>query len=303
MRRIDRLPLLLAAALTLAGCGTITNTGDSGPAHSMDLSRTPDLVPRYEPRSRYGNPDSYVVNGQRYAVLASADGYVERGIASWYGNKFHGQRTSNGEIYDMYGMSAAHRTLPLPTYVQVTNLDNGRRTIVRVNDRGPFHGNRLIDLSYAAASKLGIVETGTARVEVRAIDPGQPSPLSTVATATPAAAATTPQPATPAAAVAAPAAVVIQGADLAAAEPATLKPAGLYLQIGAFASRDNAEQLRSRLAASDGLPPVVIQQGTNGDNAPIFRVRLGPIPNVEEADRLTRRLNSLGVGTPRVVVD
>jgi len=141
----------------------------------VTTSRTQKLpsgpVPKVEPRSRYGNPSSYVVFGKRYYTLPESDGYVERGIASWYGKKFHGSRTSSREPYDMYAMTAAHTQLPLPTYVQVTNLKNGRKIIVRVNDRGPFHQNRLIDLSYTAAVKLDIVREGTGLVEVRALDP------------------------------------------------------------------------------------------------------------------------------------
>ena len=162
---------LLAALLT--GCGTLQK--DRAPSGGVDLSRIPDAVPKPEPRSRYGNPESYEVNGQHYYVLESSSGYFERGTASWYGEKFHGRRTSSGERYDMYAMTAAHRTLPLPTYVQVTNLRNGRSVVVRVNDRGPFHDNRLIDLSYVAAAKLDMLESGTAPVEVRAIDPLQGS--------------------------------------------------------------------------------------------------------------------------------
>ena len=128
-------------------------------------------MPKVESKSKYGNPKSYVVFGKRYYVKDSAKGYVEQGIASWYGTKFHGRRTSSGETYDMYAMTAAHKTLPLPTYARVTNLENGRSVMVKVNDRGPFHQNRIIDLSYSAATRLGIVKTGTGRVEVEAIDP------------------------------------------------------------------------------------------------------------------------------------
>jgi len=127
-----------------------------------------------EPLSRYGNHSPYEVEGRRYHVMATASGYSERGVASWYGRKFHGRKTSSGEPYDMYRYTAAHRTLPLPSYVEVTNLENGRSVMVRVNDRGPFRKNRLIDLSYMAAAKLGFVEQGTARVEVRAVAAREP---------------------------------------------------------------------------------------------------------------------------------
>jgi rare lipoprotein A len=139
---------------------------DSAPA---GLENVAEPVPRDEPRSRYGNPQSYEVFGRTYYVRDSAEGYRERGIASWYGKKFHGRRTSSGEPYDMYAMTAAHTSLPLPSYVRVTNLENGRSVVVRVNDRGPFADNRIIDLSYAAAHRIGMVEQGTARVEVEAI--------------------------------------------------------------------------------------------------------------------------------------
>lgn len=135
----------------------------------VDLDDIPDAVPRDEPRSRSGNPAEYEVFGRTYRTLPSAEGYEEEGIASWYGEEFHGRSTSSGEPYDMYAMTAAHRSLPLPSYVEVTNLDNGRTVVVRVNDRGPFHGNRLIDVSYAAAHRLGLIGPGTARVRIRAL--------------------------------------------------------------------------------------------------------------------------------------
>lgn len=135
-----------------------------------DLSKIPNAIPKKEPKSRIGNPKTYTVFNKTYNVMPHSKGYKARGTASWYGKKFHGYHTSNGEIYDMYGMSAAHKTLPLPTYVKVTNLDNGKHVIVKVNDRGPFHEDRIIDLSYAAASKLGILATGTGNVEITSIE-------------------------------------------------------------------------------------------------------------------------------------
>ena len=172
-RRLGVLFVLSALGLSLTGCGTAPTQpdGDAGPAGDTDVTGVPDAVPRVEPKSRRGNPDSYVVFGKRYYVMDAANNHVERGIASWYGKKFHGRQTSNGEIYDMYAMTAAHKSLPLPTYVKVTNLENQRAVVVRVNDRGPFHSNRVIDLSYTAAAKLDIVRKGTGLVEVRAIDP------------------------------------------------------------------------------------------------------------------------------------
>ena len=167
-----RLPLLAIPCLTIAclafsACGGSKIRGDGPPSGS---SRIPDdAVPRPEARSRYGNGPVYEVLGKRYKVMPSSIGYLERGVASWYGKKFHGNLTSNREIYDMYEMTAAHKTLPLPTYVRVRNLRNNKTIIVRVNDRGPFVHNRIIDLSYAAAMKLDMVKDGTSLVEVTAI--------------------------------------------------------------------------------------------------------------------------------------
>jgi len=180
----------------------------AAPPPPANLEAIPDAVPRPEPRSAHGNPAFYDALGRRYFVLAVADGYVERGVASWYGPTFHGGHTSSGEPYDMYGMTAAHKTLPLPCYVRVTNLSNGRSVVVRVNDRGPFMANRLIDLSYTAAAKLDMLRQGTTLVEVRALTPGVPDNLTR-----------------------------------SAARP----PPALYMQVGAFADPDNAQRLLARL--------------------------------------------------------
>jgi len=139
----------------------------------IDISKLPDVIPKSEPKSKYGNPKKYTVLNKEYKVLDSHVGYKERGLASWYGEKFHGHRTSSGEIYDMYQISAAHKTLPLPTYARVTNVQNNKSIIVKINDRGPFHAKRVLDLSYAAAEKLGVLATGTALVEVEALNPIQ----------------------------------------------------------------------------------------------------------------------------------
>lgn len=178
---------ILLLSLVLNGCAKVTCYDDKrkkkgkryhleddiGPKRNEripDVSSIPDAKPKAEPKSKYGNPKKYTVFNKSYTVMHTSKGYKERGTASWYGKKFHGYKTSNGEVYDMYGMSAAHKTLPLPTYARVTNLANGKSVIVKINDRGPFHEDRIIDLSYAAAGKLGILGKGTAKVEVQAID-------------------------------------------------------------------------------------------------------------------------------------
>lgn len=240
---------------------------DGGPAAPpIDVSKIPEPVPRVEPRSRYGNKERYEVLGKSYRVLPDARGYVERGIASWYGNKFHGYLTSSLEKYDMYAFSAAHKTLPLPSYARVTNLDNGRSVVVRINDRGPFHDNRLIDLSYAAAVKLGVWPKGTGLVEVRAIDPAHPE-----ATPLPA-----PQPVAP-------------------GEP------HIYLQLGAFAERANAERIERELRAQRFGNVRIVTIDVDGRT--IHRVRLGPLADIDAADTTGKRLERLGFGTPRVAID
>ena len=175
------LPLLAAL---LSGCFGATRNNDARndgfpDVVPADLAAVPDAVPVALPKSRYGNPKDYEVLGERYFVLNSAAGYKERGRASWYGTKFHGKRTSSGEPYDMFAMTAAHKTLPLPTYVRVTHLGNGKSVVVKVNDRGPFHVGRIIDLSYTAAARLDILGHGSALVEVEALAPG--APLATAA--------------------------------------------------------------------------------------------------------------------------
>ncbi|WP_177418310.1 septal ring lytic transglycosylase RlpA family protein [endosymbiont of Lamellibrachia barhami] len=262
----------LSLLTALAGCSIgpsiiEQDIVDSGPsaAPPVDIDSIPDAIPKFESRSRYGNPSSYVVRGKRYYTKQSSKGYQERGIASWYGKKFHGRRTSSGETYNMYGMTAAHKTLPLPTYARVTNLRNNRSVVLKINDRGPFHDNRLIDLSYTVAHKLGIIGSGTGLVEVRALTPGEPEP-------------------SPASSV----------------ESVATEATRLYLQVGAFGSRDNADRLQSRLQ-SDLNTNVRVLEGRSADQL-VYRVQVGPISGVDGTDSLSRRLDGLGISNTHVVI-
>ena len=243
--------------LVLAGCGIVVER--DGPGRSVPLGNIDDAVPKDEPQSKYGNPDSYVVNGKRYYTMNSAAGFRERGIASWYGSKFHGRNTSSGEVYDMYKMTAAHKSVPLPTYVEVRNLENNRTAIVKVNDRGPFHDNRVIDLSYAAALKLDFAEKGTTFVEVRAVD------TSGVATAP----------------------------LVAGAAPAIATNAGIYLQVGAFKDRHNAVRLHQQVGKYVG-ESVHIREIAQANGA-LYRVQIGPIANVNVADTIVQALTHIGI--------
>ena len=285
---------LLLLPLALTACGTVSGprggatdtTRDGAPSQKVDVDSIPDAVPRAERRSKYGNPSTYAIAGKTYRIMSDNAGYQESGIASWYGTKFHGRRTSSGEPYDMHGMTAAHKTLPLPTYAEVTNLQNGRKVIVKINDRGPFHANRLIDLSHAAASKLGILTTGTGLVEVRAITPGRTPRCAECKDA---------QESPPGADTSETAAVVDN-------EPSTVK---LYLQAGTFSNRDNAERLRVRIngvAANAAQRNVQIVEKQT-DRSVRYRVRIGPFASVGEVDRFTGDLRRLGIRDTQVVID
>ncbi len=270
------MPLSLASKITLfttlliglGGCSIKTSDfpdEDYGPDTPVDVSHIPDAVPRNAPRSKYGNPSSYTVLGKTYHVLPDAKGYREQGLASWYGNKFHGKRTSSGEPYDMYAMTAAHKTLPLPTWVRVTNLDNGKAVVVKVNDRGPFHSGRIIDLSYAAASKLGVLAKGTARVEVAAVLPGKTS----------------------------------APAQISEKKTAANPVFPLWVQVGAFSSQANAYQEQQRLQNLSGVAGRI--QVADNSGKPVFRVWLGPVSNAQELQQITEKLPDWGVTAHRLV--
>ena len=257
--------LLSALILSACGGGEFGRPGGAPVTGSADAHSIPDARARAEPKSRYGNPASYVVFGKRYEVMNDSKGFVERGIASWYGKKFHGRRTSSGDTYDMYGMTAAHKHLPLPTYVEVKNLENGRKVIVRVNDRGPFHADRIIDLSYAAAAKLDIIGAGTGSVEIRALDPHahrQDRGASPV--------------------------------------PVAAGRAGVFIQVGAFSSYANALVLKNRL---DGLNRNIRIAEVQVNNNRLYRVQLGPLENAAVLEKIVSELKRYGVDGHRIVMD
>ncbi|MEG0967333.1 MAG: septal ring lytic transglycosylase RlpA family protein [Pseudomonas sp.] len=275
---------------------------DGAPWWDVDVSKIPDATPTVHTGNYKANP--YTVLGKTYFPIQESRNYRAEGTASWYGTKFHGQNTANGEVYDLYGMSAAHKTLPLPAYVKVTNLDNHRSVILRVNDRGPFYSDRIIDLSYAAAKKLGYAETGTARVRVEGIDPkqwwaqrGQPAPMvldqpqvAQTQAFTPSTGAVeqwTPPPQQHAAAV-----VPVQIASNQASN-------GLYLQVGAFANPDAAELLRSKLSSMVSAPVFISSVVRNQQT--LHRVRLGPINSQGEAQQMQDSVRLANLGQPKVV--
>jgi len=264
--RSCRYAFLLCLGLLATGCGTAPLRQKPAPPSATEKIPDPSPTVRDEPLSRYGNPEIYEVFGRRYRPLKNAAGFAERGIASWYGPDFHLRRTSSGETYDMYKMTAAHRVLPLPTYVEVTNLENGRRAIVRVNDRGPFKDERVIDLSFAAAVKLGVHGRGTARVELRTIAPGR----------RPAVRATAPSP-----------------------PHRTQKRSGYYLQVGAFSDMSNAERLRNHIVAmldkSVEIRPDVIADKS------YYLVHVGPLATTAAASRIAARLRRMGVRDHRLI--
>jgi len=280
--------LVIVGLLILTACGgNVFEKGDSAPSSPPDVSGIPDAVPKHE-RFRPQNQKSYVVLGKRYYPMSSNIGYQEKGVASWYGKKFHGRQTATGEAYDMYQMTAAHKTLPLPSYAEVTNLSNGRKIIVRVNDRGPFHGGRIIDLSYTAATKLGIIGRGTGQVEVRAIN------------------ATDYMTAANSQKQVAPVAVKTMAGNQAnyvgSGLGAQKKPAsGVYLQVGTFSSIGRAEEFKDKLARqldeSVFLMPIYRPQGA------LYRVRVGPLTNVEASEAMAVKLKSFGVSDSHAVIE
>ena len=265
-RTVGLLVMATLAGLLLISCAgkkaQVEEPSDGPSMTDLNARDVVDAVPRAEPLARYGNHSPYEVFGKEYTVLPSSKGYHEKGVASWYGSKFHGRRTSSGEPYDMHLATAAHKSLPLPTYAEITNLDNGKKVVVKINDRGPFKHDRLIDMSYGAALRLGMISTGTARVDVRVIDVSRDAP-----------------------AVAYTAQRDSTGDD----------PDATWLQAGAYGNRKGAEQLAGQLERAR-LNPVSIH-----DIGDLFRVWLGPYDSPAEVESIISRAIELGFERPHRV--
>ncbi len=255
--------LILFSALLLNGCSTVSRK-DGPPPFPIDETKVPNAVPKKEALSKSGNYETYHVFGRAYHTMASSKHYEAQGTASWYGTKFHAMRTSSGERYNMLAMTAAHKTLPLPTYVQVTNLANGKKVIVKVNDRGPFEGNRLIDLSYVAAKKLGMLGHGTAYVDVKAIDPDEYYKQ-----------------------------IITEKPTLFAHNKTHYSGSNLYLQVGVFKNRIYAERLKTRLSRVLSSPVRITQMASTKKR--LYHVQIGPIKDVATANHISRHLKTLGV--------
>jgi rare lipoprotein A len=306
-------PLALIVAVGLAAC--LSTPPHPSPSYTVPpesvtpppvSGAVPDAIPRLEPRARKGNPPFYAVFGKRYYVLSSSVGYWERGVASWYGPGFHKVRTSTGEPYDMYAMTAAHKTLPLPAYVRVTNLLNGRSVVVRVNDRGPFVGNRIIDLSYTAAAKLDMLRNGTAMVDVRTVDPSAPPPVISASIVPPAAAAPNAGsgaavPATVAPISAAQPNSAVPGAAAPTPSGAAAVTAALFVQAGAFSDPANAQHLAEKLRGGTFGKIFVRDDRIAGRR--MYRVRIGPVANVAEFDRIVAALERAGISDAHLALD
>lgn len=302
--KLTRFALPIALCITLTACGGGGNVKpekagapppaptpksggyylDDGPGDNPppNIDSIADAVPRAEALSPRANRP-YSALGKRYTPATEYQPYKERGVASWYGKRYHGQKTSSGEVYDMYGMSAAHPTLPLPSYARVTNPENGRSVVVRINDRGPFHDNRLIDLSYAAAYKLRLLDSGSGEVIVEAID----TRPNAIATAAP-----------PVAATAMPAPVEAPTASASEATTGAAAASGIYVQVGAFQYQNNADRLREKLQQKQLAENVPLESWYNQGT---YRVRLGPYTSRQDAEQAAAKIKQ-ALGTSAIII-
>jgi rare lipoprotein A len=280
-----RLLLLCIVSLYLVACSTTeervptlivsTDNNDSAPVSQQNVNSIPEVQPKPVKRTRAGNKSPYTVLGKTYTLLTESKGYQERGKASWYGTKFHGRRTANGEVYDMWAMTAAHKTLPIPSYVRVTNVENGRSLIVLVNDRGPFHGDRIIDLSYGAAVKLGFAEKGVTTVDVIDVTPDGSQATVSVAPAV---------------------SIPSKKPPKATSAPASTKSAG-YFQVAAFQQMEKANKLKAKLSGLLSSPVYVVP---NQENT-WYRVRVGPIANTQMMSEARQILSEQGIKNPQLI--
>lgn len=292
MVRAQRTPLfLLAIAVMLTACSTSKSRysmkHDAYPSRKLDASEIKDAVPQKVERSASGNKSPYTVLGETYHIIDNPRGFTETGYASWYGMKFQGHMTSSGETYNMYDMTAAHKTLPIPTYVRVTNLDNGLSTVVRVNDRGPFHEGRIIDLSYAAATKLDYADKGTARVKIEVLDAGESY---TVQEAKNDVKPVAPEPHLEAVRPSVPHRDVRD-------EPNYHLPSNTFLQVAAFSSRQSAENTRQQVEPLTELPVLIRENGR------LYKVQVGPVTDNFDLLDLRELLLSHQLGNPVVVYE
>ena len=254
--------------------GRYSISQDRAPTRIVDLASIPEVIPEPLNRTGAGNRSPYTVLGKSYEVMPTEEGYNERGVASWYGEKFHGHKTSNGEVFDMFLASAAHKSLPIPSFLRVTNLDNNRSIVVRVNDRGPFHGDRVIDLSYAAAVKLGYADRGTARVQLESI----------VATGTSGDRA-------------------VRASNSVWNETLRVSSTGSkYVQVGAFSDLSAAQEVTSRVEEITSLP-VFIRTVNTSNNKILHRVRVGPISDPGQIQRVRESVVAANLGSPYTVTE
>jgi rare lipoprotein A len=302
--------VVLALAVSLAACRSSAPPQSSSPTFKpppssegrytlendvpliepIDLAAIREVIPKVERRTQAGNKTPYVVNGRTYRVLQNEAGYSETGVASWYGRKFHGHLTANGEQYDMFQLSAAHTTLPIPSYIKVTNLDNGKSIVARVNDRGPFHPGRIVDMSYAGAVLLGYANTGTARVRVESI-----VPRDNVSQAAPSAPAVPTSPPITVRPIVDP----VVSVEAVATERQLIEEnkGAEYLQIGAFATENSARNLQSKLKTMTSMD-VVIHSEAAANGGTLYKVRVGPLADDAAVKALQDSVAAANLGKP-----
>ena len=297
---------VLLLCVLLAACGSAPKKTEGGGKYYLDdgppgsvpdnMGSVPDAVPRDEPFHKFANRP-YTVMGRTYVPIVNKERTVQRGIASWYGKKFHGQRTSSGEIYDMFAMTAAHKTLPIPCYAEITNLRNGRKVVVRINDRGPFVGDRIVDLSYTAAAKLDMLMAGTAPVELRVLTPGGSAAGSALPPVMP---ASPPPPVFPTApSMPPPAAPTVTVVNAPAARIPGVTP--MFIQAGMFADHENARRRVEQLLAA-GIELASLDEMPRNDRT-LHRVRVGPFASTEEFDLNMKRLHDLGISDAHLITE